>query len=129
MKLKITVDGKLYEVDVEVSEPERARPGFVAPIGHVRVPAAPVAPPPTAAKGGGEAVADESKVCRSPFAGTVSRVETEVGQSVEANDALIVLEAMKMETVITAPGAGKIAKINVGAGDAVSQGQVLIEFE
>lgn len=128
MKLKITVDGNLYEVDVEVSEPERAKPGFVAPIGHVRVAAAPVAPPP-AAKAGGEAVADESKVCRSPFAGTVSRVETQVGQSVQPNDALIVLEAMKMETVITAPIAGAIAKINVAAGDAVSQGQVLIEFE
>ncbi len=128
MKLKITVDGNLYEVDVEVSEPERAKPGFVAPIGHVRVPAAPVAPPP-APKAGGEAVADESKVCRSPFAGTVSRVEAQVGQSIQPNDVLIVLEAMKMETMITAPDAGKIAKINVAAGDAVSQGQVLIEFE
>ena len=128
MKLKITVDGKLYEVDVEVSEPERAKPGFVPPIGHVQVPAAPVAPPP-AAKAGSEAVADESKVCRSPFAGTVSRVESQVGRSIQPNDVLIVLEAMKMETVITAPNAGKVAKIHVAAGDAVTQGQVLIEFE
>jgi methylmalonyl-CoA carboxyltransferase small subunit len=34
-----------------------------------------------------------------------------------------------METVITAPIAGKIAKINVNVGDAVQQGQVLVEFE
>ncbi|WP_165070932.1 biotin/lipoyl-containing protein [Paludisphaera rhizosphaerae] len=128
MKLKITVDGKLYEVDVEVSEPERAKPGFVAPIGQVRVPAAPVAPTasPSAAV---EKVADESKVCRSPFAGTVSRVEAQVGQKIEPNGVLVVIEAMKMETSITAPAAGKIAKINVAAGDAVKQGQVLVEFE
>ncbi|MDR3622026.1 MAG: acetyl-CoA carboxylase biotin carboxyl carrier protein subunit [Paludisphaera borealis] len=128
MKLKITVDGKLYEVDVEVSEPERARPGFVAPIGHVRVPATPVAAP-AAPPAGGETVADESKVCRSPFSGTVSRVEVEVGRQIAPNEVLIVLEAMKMETIITAPVAGKIAKVNVGVGDAVQQGRVLIEFE
>lgn len=128
MKLKITVDGKLYEVDVEVSEPERAKPGFVAPIGQVRVPAAPVAPAPSPSAAV-EKVADESKVCRSPFAGTVSRVEAQVGQRIEPNGVLVVIEAMKMETSITAPGAGKIARINVAAGDAVKQGQVLVEFE
>lgn len=128
MKLKITVDGKLYEVDVEVSEPERARPGFVAPIGHVRVPAAPVAAS-SAPQPSGEAVADESKVCRSPFSGTVSRVEVEVGRQVAPNEPLIVLEAMKMETVITTTVAGKVARIHVAVGDAVQQGRVLIEFE
>lgn len=127
MKLKITVDGKLYEVDVEVSEPERAKPGFVAPIGQVRVPAAPVAAP--AASSAVESVADESKVCRSPFAGTVSRVEAKVGASIQPNEVLVVIEAMKMETSITAPAAGKIAAIHVAAGDAVKQGQVLVEFE
>lgn len=127
MKLKITVDGTLYEVDVEVSEPERAKPGFVAPIGHVRVPAAPVAPPPPSSAV--ERVADESKVCRSPFAGTVSRVEARVGAEIKPNEVLVVIEAMKMETSITSPDPGKIARINVAAGDAVKQGQVLVEFE
>jgi methylmalonyl-CoA carboxyltransferase small subunit len=100
----------------------------VAPIGQVRVPAAP-APAPAAASSGGETVADESKVCRSPFAGTVSRVEVEPGRKIAPNETLIVLEAMKMETIITAPVAGTIAKVNVGVGDAVQQGKVLIEFE
>lgn len=127
MKLKITVDGKLYEVDVEVSEPERAKPGFVPPIGQIRVPAAPTAP--VAASSAVETVGDESKVCRSPFAGTVSRVEAHVGAKIKLNEVLVVIEAMKMETSITAPAAGKIAKINVAAGDAVKQGQILIEFE
>ena len=130
MKLKITVDGKSYDVDVEVFEPEPAQPGFHPPPGHVRVPAAapivaPVIPPAADAT----PVADESKVCRSPFAGNVSRITAQPGQTIQVNDELLVLEAMKMETVITAPIAGKVAKINVSAGDAVRQGQVLVEFE
>jgi methylmalonyl-CoA carboxyltransferase small subunit len=41
----------------------------------------------------------------------------------------MVLEAMKMETVITAPIAGKVAKVNAAVGDLVQGGQVLVEFE
>jgi methylmalonyl-CoA carboxyltransferase small subunit len=130
LKLKITVDGKLYEVDVEVFEPEQAPIGYYAPSGHARVPAAaPVAAPLPAAGKAGAPVADESKVCRSPFSGTVSKVSAQPGQTIQVNDVLLVLEAMKMETVITAPIAGKVAKINFNVGDAVQQGQVLVEFE
>ncbi len=128
MKLKVTVNGKVYEVDVEVFEPEPAGPVYVPPAGHARVPAAaPAAPPPTPA--GPAAAADEAKVCRSPIAGTVAKVPAQVGQAIKVNDVLIVLEAMKMETVITAPIAGKVAKINAKVGDFVQGGQVLVEFE
>jgi biotin carboxyl carrier protein len=130
LKLKITVDGKLYEVDVEIFEPEQPQPGYHAPPGHVRVPAAaPVAPPPAPSSGGRTPVADESKVCRSPFSGTVSKISAQAGQTIQVNDVLLILEAMKMETVITAPIAGKVAKINFNVGDAVQQGQVLVEFD
>jgi methylmalonyl-CoA carboxyltransferase small subunit len=74
-------------------------------------------------------VADENKVCRSPIAGVVAKVPIQVGQTIKANDVLVVLEAMKMETVITAPIAGKVAKINAKVGDFVQGGQVLVEFE
>jgi methylmalonyl-CoA carboxyltransferase small subunit len=73
--------------------------------------------------------ADEGKICRSPIAGIVVKVSAQVGQAIQANDVLIVLEAMKMETTITSPVAGKIAKVNVAVGDAVQGGQILIEFE
>jgi methylmalonyl-CoA carboxyltransferase small subunit len=130
LKLKITVDGKLYEVEVEVFEPEEAPTRYYQIPGHARVPAgAPLVAPLPAAAQSGAPVADESKVCRSPFSGTVSKVSAQPGQTIQINDVLLVLEAMKMETVITAPIAGKIAKINVIVGDAVSQGQVLVEFE
>ena len=129
MKLKITVDGKLYEVEVEVLEEEPTGPVYVPPVGSARVPAA--APPAVAppASAGAAPVADESKVCRSPIAGTVAKVPIQVGQNIKVNDVLIVLEAMKMETVITAPIAGKVAKINAKVGDFVQGGQVLVELE
>jgi len=126
VKLRITVDGKTYEVDVEVSEPEPPRPSYVPPTAQTRLPAASptsIPSPPASAPG-----TDEAKVCRSPFAGVVTRVSAQVGQSIQVNDVLLVLEAMKMETVITSPLAGKVARINVNAGDAVQAGQVLVEF-
>ncbi len=128
MKLKITVDGKVYEVEVDVFEPEPAGPAYVPPVGSARVPAAaPTAAPPTPA--GAAPVADEGKVCRSPIAGTVAKVPIQVGQAIKVNDVLMVLEAMKMETVITSPIAGKVARINAAVGDVVPGGQVLVEFE
>ena len=51
------------------------------------------------------------------------------GQSIQTGDTILVLEAMKMETNITAPMAGKIVKIRVNPGDSVKAGMVLVEFE
>ncbi len=126
MKLKITVDGKTYEVEVEASEPEPAAPILASPIAPVRVSAAAVAPPPLAAA---QPVADEGKVCRSPISGTVVRVNAQPGQAMQVGDVLLVLEAMKMETNITAPVVAKVARISAAVGEAVKTGQVLVEFE
>ena len=130
MKLKITLDGKAYEVDVDVVEDDR---GPAGPVSYYQsaptaVPSAPAPPPPAggAPMPGG---ADEAKVCRSPIAGVVVKVNAQVGQSIQVNDPILVLEAMKMETNITAPAPGKIKAINANVGDAVQNGQVLVEFE
>ena len=72
---------------------------------------------------------DESKVCRSPIAGIVIKTNAQVGQQLQANDLLLVLEAMKMETNVTAPVAGKVKKLHVQPGDGVQVGQLLVEFE
>ncbi|MBL8178632.1 MAG: biotin/lipoyl-binding protein [Bryobacterales bacterium] len=127
MKLKITVDDRTYEVDVEASEPEPQQPVYLPP-SPTRIGAAPVAPPPAPATGG-PPVENEDKVCRSPIAGTVTKVLAQPGQSIQPGDVLLVLEAMKMETNITAPIAGKVASLPVKAGDAVQGGQVLVAFE
>ena len=76
-----------------------------------------------------DAKAAAEKVCRSPVSGIVVRVAAQVGQSLQTGDILLVLEAMKMETNITAPSTGKIAAISVNQGDSVQAGQVVVEFE
>ncbi len=132
MKLNITVDGKSYEVEVEVSEDDRASspsPMPYYPASPTLVPSAPVPVPLAAGGAAGAPVADESKVCRSPIAGVVASVSAQVGQQIQVNDPILVLEAMKMETNITAPAPGKVKAINVAVGDGVQAGQVLVEFE
>ena len=127
MKLKITIDNKTYEVDVEPSEPDAPAPpmrGFVMDPSPVRVPAAPAAVKPADA-----APVNEEKVCRSPVSGIVVRMVTQVGQTLQAGDVLLVLEAMKMETSVTAPVAGKVSSVKVAAGESVQAGQVVVEFE
>jgi biotin carboxyl carrier protein len=130
LKLRITIDGKAYDVDVEVSEEETrpSRPAYYRPR-----PTAVSAPPPPAglagAAGAAVAAADESKVVRAPVTGVVVRVNAHVGQQIQINDPLLVLEAMKMETNITSPVAGKVKAINTAAGEGVQSGQVLVEFE
>jgi methylmalonyl-CoA carboxyltransferase small subunit len=133
VKLRITVDGKAYEVDVEVAAPERPIYGVGGyfPMSPARVPApapAAAAPPPAPGETPAASV-NEEKVCRSPISGIVVRVGAKPGQQIQVGDGVLVLEAMKMETDITAPVAGKVSKINVNVGDSVKGGQVLVEFE
>jgi biotin carboxyl carrier protein len=134
VKLKITVDGKTYEVDVEVAQPEHPIYGVGGyfPMSPARVPAPPPAAAPPHAPDAGPGAAspvNEEKVCRSPISGIVVRVTAQVGQQIQVGDGVLVLEAMKMETDITAPVAGKVSRINVNVGDSVKGGQVLVEFE
>lgn len=135
MKLKITVDGKTFEVDVEVAESEQPLYGVggYTPMSIARVPApapVPTAPAPPSVSGEASAApVNEEKVCRSPISGIVVRITAQSGQQIQVGDGILVLEAMKMETDITAPVAGKVKKINVNVGDGVQGGQVLVEFE
>lgn len=129
MKLKITIDNKTYEIDVEAaeSEPHAAPPSRVRSVesGAVRAPASVT---PAAPKGSSGPVIEE-KVCRSPVSGIVVRVAAQVGQTLQVGDVLLVLEAMKMETSVTAPVAGTVAEIKVKAGETVQSGQILVEFQ
>ena len=65
----------------------------------------------------------------APMQGTILKVLVQEGVEVEAGEALMVLEAMKMETAIAAPSAGKVAKLEVAAGDPVAAGQSLAIVE
>lgn len=135
MKLRITVDGKTYEVEAEIIEQDQPYRGSLPPVSQApaAVPIASQAPiaAPVAVQASAPPVGavDENKVFRSPISGVVVRVPVQVGQSVQAGEELMMVEAMKMETVLTAQGAGKICKVHAAAGDAVQVSQVLVEFE
>lgn len=126
MKLRIAIESKQYEVEVEVLEED------VVPAPRYASSPPPTggstAPPPSP-RGGGASGASSDKACKSPIAGVVVRVLAEVGKAVKLNDPLVVLEAMKMESSITSPVDGTVARVNVGPGDGVKVGQVLIEID
>ncbi|MGF0336729.1 acetyl-CoA carboxylase biotin carboxylase subunit [Ectopseudomonas toyotomiensis] len=65
----------------------------------------------------------------APMNGSIVRVLVEPGQAVEAGAALVVLEAMKMEHSIRAPGAGTVKALYCREGEMVSEGAVLVELE
>jgi biotin carboxyl carrier protein len=132
MKLKITVHGVAYEVEVEVLDPGE---GFAAgPLPSVRpsnakvsggsthdpAPSAPGPASPAAAAGGS---------VTSPIAGTVVEVKCKPGDPVSEGQILLVVEAMKMNTSIAAPTAGRVKSVPVAAGDNVREGQILLELE
>ena len=129
--LKITLQGKTYEVGVEVIDAgapaaSAPAPAYVAPapayVAPAPVIAAPVAAPVAAAPlAGGHSVT-------SPMPGLVFKIGVAIGQQVAKDQELLVLEAMKMESPVYAPCAGTIASILVKEGDAVSEGQVLIQL-
>ena len=128
MKYKITLNNRVYEVEVEAGKAMLLEEyDAVAPVAApVAAPAAaPVAAPaaapaPVAAPAGaGEAVA-------APMPGTILKVNVTSGQAVKAGDTLCVLEAMKMENEIKAPKAGTVSAVAVTKGASVNTGDALV---
>jgi biotin carboxyl carrier protein len=66
---------------------------------------------------------------RAPMPGLVLAVQVLEGQTVQAGEGLLVLEAMKMENELRAPADGAVRTVHVKPGDPVSKGQLLVEFE
>lgn len=120
MKLRITIDGTTYEADVEVvDEEEESEDGEELSYEE----------PASAGEEPNGANALNGDERRSPVMGLVIRVEVEAGQQVEAGQRVMVLEAMKMETHITAPRACRVKFVHAAPGDPVKVDQLLIEFE
>jgi len=129
-RLRITVDGTAYDVTVEEVGGAATAPAAAPAAAPVSAPAAAAAPAaaPAAARAApaapmGSGAAGEVP---SPLAGTVLKIEVTVGQTVGAGDPVLVLEAMKMESVISSPMAGTVKSIDVAAGSSVQEGQVLM---
>jgi biotin carboxyl carrier protein len=120
MKLKIEVEGRPYEVDVDfldtMAEPEQpsraAEPAIPAPVIRKRPPHK----------------LPEDSACRAPMAGRVVAVVAAAGRRVVRNEPVIILDAMKMEVPIGPGVEGTIKAVHVGVGDLVSTGQLLFEL-
>jgi acetyl/propionyl-CoA carboxylase alpha subunit len=76
--------------------------------------------------GGADVAAIASPEVAAPMPGKVLQVLVQSGDRVEAGDGLLLLEAMKMESRLTAEAAGTVAEVRVAAGDMVVGGQVLV---
>ncbi|MEO1001182.1 MAG: biotin/lipoyl-containing protein, partial [Pseudomonadota bacterium] len=74
------------------------------------------------------AEAEASGTLRAPVAGRLVALDVAVGAEVAAGDRLALIEAMKMETPLTAPRAGRVTRIAAAPGDQVARGVVLIEI-
>ncbi len=114
--LRITVNGVSYDVQVEELSAGAAPAPAAAP---AQAPAAAPAAPKAAAPAGGTKVT-------APMPGTILAVNVSVGSKVSEGQALVILEAMKMENEIPAPAAGTVASIEVEKGASVETGAVLI---
>ena len=75
-----------------------------------------------------KAAADTSKFLLCPMPGLVVSVNVQEGQDVKAGESLAVVEAMKMENVLTAERDGKIKKVNAKKGDSLALDDVILEF-
>lgn len=127
MKLQITIEGKTYTAEVEVLEEGS---GNDQPDGALESVSAQALPPGayTPSRAAESHSADE-KLYQSPLTGLAVKVNVVAGQQIQAGDLLLVLEAMKMETSITAHHAGKVKSVKVKAGEPVKMHQVLVELE
>ena len=115
----ITVNGNVYDVTVE----ENTNGVAAAPVARK---AAPVAAPKAAPAQAPKAAASAGSInVTAGAAGKVFQIPTKVGQKVAKGDAVVIIEAMKMEIPVVAPEDVTIASINVAVGDAVEAGGVL----
>lgn len=70
----------------------------------------------------------QQEVC-AEATGKVWKLEAAIGQQIEADDTLLVVESMKMEIPVYAPRAGKLIELRVAEGDTVDEGQVVAVLE
>jgi biotin carboxyl carrier protein len=101
-KYQIWLAGQIYEVELAQTGPKRA---------------------------GGSAAQSNENSLKSSMPGTILAVKVKKGEEVQADQPLVVMESMKMELTLTAPRAGKVAKVLVHPGKMVELGATLLELE
>lgn len=128
MKYKVTLNNRVYEVEVEEGQamlvdeyalaapaaPAAAAPAAAAPVAA----AAPAAAAPAAVAGG--------ETVKSPMPGNILKINVTQGQQVNEGDVLIILEAMKMENEVVSTKTGTVAQILVSKGAVVETDTPLV---
>ena len=132
MKYKVTLNKRVYEVEVEQGEAmlideyevkAPAAPAAAAPAAAA-APVAAAAPAAPAAPAGGALAAGE--VVKSPMPGNVLKINVTPGQKVNEGDVLLILEAMKMENEVVSTKTGTVAQIVVEKGAVVETDSPLV---
>lgn len=133
-KYNVTVNGTTYEVVVEETGSAAAAPAAVsapAPAPAAPAPAAaPAAPAPAPAAAApapaAPAGSQGSVKVTAPMPGTILKMNVKVGDTVEPNGLVCILEAMKMENEIFSEQGGKVISVNAPAGTSVQSGDVIV---
>lgn len=120
-ELRLTLNGERLIVPVAADGPRR----WVALGGDVHLLTVPQAQP-RARRAGPAGPAHDALEAQMP--GVVRQVLVQAGDDVARGQALVVLEAMKMEIRVAAPHAGRVGQVAVRAGDTVQRGQLLVDL-
>lgn len=126
-KYNITVNGTVYEVEVE--EVAADAPAAV-PVKKTAPAETPVTVPQKTEKAAAAAIpvtaGAEGKIkINSPMPGNILKVKVTAGQKIKKGETLCLLEAMKMENEIVAPSEGIVVSVNTSQGRAVQTGELL----
>jgi acetyl-CoA/propionyl-CoA carboxylase biotin carboxyl carrier protein len=116
----VEVNGKRFAVKMWVPETPLVAAAASAPTAKR---------PARSSSGGGAAGGAGSGDVAVPMQGTIVKVLVSVGDTVEAGQAVVVLEAMKMENQIQAERGGTVKAVKVAAGDTVGAGDVVVVIE
>lgn len=131
-KLRVTVNGKVFDVEVELlHDDDEHGATYGTPMHSIRPQQAHAPKTKASAEISGPVKrppSTDQKEITSPIAGTISEVKVREGQQVQENDLLMVIEAMKMNTHISSPISGEVKRIEVKESEGVRQGQVLLRF-
>ncbi|MCF0120760.1 MAG: biotin/lipoyl-binding protein [Oscillospiraceae bacterium] len=132
MKYKVTLNGKVYEVQVERGEAIiAAEYDAMAPAAPVAAAPAPVAaaPAPAAAPAAASTAVAAGEVVAAPLPGNVLKINVQAGSAVKSGEILLLIEAMKMENEVVAPRDGVVKQVCVASGKTVNTGDALIVLE
>ena len=127
MKYRVTLNGKVFEVEVErgeaiLTDEYEAAAVTAPPSPEIAAPA----PAPAAAPAPASSAQGSGKMVSSPLPGSVTAIRVREGERVKNKQVLLVIEAMKMENEVLAPHDGTVTQIAVKPGDGVETGTPLL---